>query len=54
VTENAFIIFQVIWSGEACRIFVRIRVLVNGRGEPETRVELITTQKVGFSRGIYK
>ncbi len=49
VTENAFVIFSVIWSGEAWRIFVRVRVLVNAQGEPETATELITTQKVGFS-----
>jgi len=49
VTENAFVIFSVIWSGEAWRIFVRVRVLVNAQGKPETTTELITTQKVGFS-----
>ncbi len=31
------------------RIFVRIRVVVNLEGAPETTTELITTQKVGFS-----
>ena len=49
VTENAFVIFQVIWSGEPWRIFVRVRVVVNSNGEPNTKVELITTQQVGFS-----
>src|SRR5215467_7403032 len=48
VTENAFIIFQVLWFKEAWRIFVRIRVVVEN-GEPQTAVELITTQRVGFS-----
>ena len=49
VTENAFVIFSVIWLGEAWRIFVRIRVVINDQGTPETATELITTQKVGFS-----
>jgi hypothetical protein len=49
VTENAFIIFQVVWFKEAWRIFVRIRVVVQQNGEPQTGVELITTQRVGFS-----
>ena len=49
VTENAFIIFQAVWSKEAWRIFVRIRVVVEQNGEPRTSVELITTQRVGFS-----
>ena len=49
VSENAFVIFHCQWRGEAWRIFVRIRVTVNARSEPETTTELITTQKVGFS-----
>jgi hypothetical protein len=49
VTENAFVIFSAIWLEEAWRIFVRIRVVMNGQGEPETATELITSQKVGFS-----
>jgi hypothetical protein len=49
VTENAFLIFDVLWRQETWRIFVRVRVVVNSKGEPETAVELITTQKVGFS-----
>lgn len=49
VTENAFLIFNAIWLDAAWRIFVRVRVLINSTGEPETGVELITTQKVGFS-----
>ena len=49
VTENAFIIFQCQWRGEAWRIFARLRVDVDAAGAPRTATELITTQKVGFS-----
>ena len=49
VTENGFVIFQAIWSGEPWRIFARIRVAVSDDGRPETETESITTQKVGFS-----
>ena len=49
VTENGFVIFHCDWRAEAWRIFVRIRVAVNERGEPQTATELITTQKIGFS-----
>ena len=49
VTENAFVIFQVIWSGEPWRIFARIRVIVTHDERLETATESITTQRVGFS-----
>ena len=49
VTENAFVIFQVTWSGKAWRIFVRISVVVDDAGAPRTKTESITTQEVGFS-----
>ena len=49
VTENAFMIFHVTWLSEPCRIFVRLRVVVNSAGKPETATEMITIQKVGFS-----
>jgi hypothetical protein len=49
VTENAFLIFDVIWLGERWRIFGRVRVSVTGDGRPETATESITAQKVGFS-----
>jgi hypothetical protein len=49
VTENAFVIFTVDWLATAWRIFVRIRVVVNPEGAPETTTELISTQEVGFS-----
>jgi hypothetical protein len=50
VTENAFVIFHVIWLGEPWRIFTRIRVAVSPDGKPQTTTELITAQKVGFSK----
>lgn len=49
VTENAFLIFQVVWLDKPWRIFVRIRVNVAEDGRPTSSVESITTQKVGFS-----
>jgi len=49
VTENAFLIFQVMWLGEPWRIFVRVRVAVGSNREPHAEIELITTQRAGFS-----
>jgi len=49
VTENAFLIFLVVWIGERWRIFVRVRVEVNLAGTPAATTEWITTQRVGFS-----
>ena len=49
VTENAFLIFHAVWLGEPWRIFARVRVEVESNREPKTVVELITTQKIGFS-----
>jgi hypothetical protein len=49
VTENGFLIFQVLWRGEPWRIFARVRVIVISTGTPATATESITTQRVGFS-----
>lgn len=49
VTENAFVIFQALWSGEPWRIFARLRVTVTGDGRPVTETESITTHQIGFS-----
>ncbi len=49
VTENAFIIFQVLWLGDRWRIFVRLRVTGTQDGRPETMTESVTMQRVGFS-----
>lgn len=50
VTENAFVIFYVIWLNEPWRVFVRIRVVVSFDGAPQATTELITTQRAAFSR----
>jgi hypothetical protein len=49
VTENAFVIFHVNWSGESWRIFARVRIEVDDIGVPQAVTESISTQKVGFS-----
>jgi len=49
VTENAFLIFEVVRLGEPWRIFARVRVTVNSAGTPAATTEWITTQRVGFS-----
>jgi hypothetical protein len=49
VTENAFAIFYITWTGSDWRIFVRLKVRVDGDGSPQATTELITTQKAGFS-----
>jgi len=49
VTENAFLIFQVVRLDERWRIFARVRVTVDATGIPAASTELITTQRVGFS-----
>jgi hypothetical protein len=49
VIENGFLILLVEWLDKQWRIFVRLHVINNEEGEPETATELITTQRVGFS-----
>jgi hypothetical protein len=49
VIENGFLILSVEWLDKQWRIFVRLRVIINEEGVPETATELITTQRVGFS-----
>ena len=51
VTENAFVIFYVVWWNDPWRVFARIRVAVSADGTPQATTELITTQKAGFSQG---
>src|ERR1051325_1256730 len=40
VTDNAFVILDVIWLGDAWRLFVRLRVLVSPAGKPATETQL--------------
>jgi hypothetical protein len=49
VTENAFAILYVNWSGESWRIFVRLKVVVESGGTLVATTEAITTQRAGFS-----
>lgn len=49
VTENAFVIFHVIWLSEPWRIFARVSIVVDADGTPAATTESVTTQKVGFS-----
>jgi hypothetical protein len=49
IVENAFLILLVEWLQAKWRLFVRLRVTIDQKGEPETVTELITTQRVGFS-----
>jgi hypothetical protein len=49
IIENAFLILLVEWLETSWRFFVRFRVTINEKGEPETATELITIQRVGFS-----
>ena len=49
IVENAFIIFSATWLDQPWRIFVRLRVSVNEKGEPAALTELVTAQQVGFS-----
>src|SRR5262249_8376259 len=48
IVENAFLILLVEWLETSWRLFVRFRVTINKKGEPETATELITIQRVGF------
>ena len=50
IVENAFLILLVEWLDTSWRLFVRFRVTINEKGEPETATELITTQRAGFSK----
>src|SRR5215813_12069215 len=49
VVENAFLIARVLWREEPWRIFVRLRVVFDEQGGPQTTTEVVTVQRVGFS-----
>lgn len=49
--ENAFLVLRVAdGAQERWRVFARLRVSIAEDSVPEPRVEVITTQRVGFSR----
>ena len=50
VVDNVFLILHVDWRQSAWRIFVRLQVVFDKKAEPRTKIELITTQRAGFSR----
>jgi hypothetical protein len=47
--ENAFLILLLDWQESHWRLFVRLRINVNQKGEPDSATESITVQRVGFS-----
>ncbi|MBI2998519.1 MAG: hypothetical protein HYY46_08725 [Deltaproteobacteria bacterium] len=47
--ENAFLILRVQWSEEPWRVFVRLRVLFDEQGRPESTTEAVTKHEIGFS-----
>lgn len=49
VVENAFLIVRVLWREEPWRVFVRMRVVFDDQGGPQTVTEVVTVQRVGFS-----
>jgi hypothetical protein len=48
-TENAFAIFYVQYADASWRVFVRLRVVLDGEAVPQAATESITAQKIGFS-----
>ncbi len=49
VVENAFLIVRVLWQEKPWRIFARLRVVFDEQGGPQTTMEMMTVQLVGFS-----
>jgi len=49
IVDNAFLILLVSWQENQWRFFVRLRIMVNEQGQPQTITESITVQQVGFS-----
>ena len=49
IVDNAFLILLVSWQENLWRFFVRLRIMVNEQGQPQTTTESITVQQVGFS-----
>ena len=49
IIENAFLILFMAWQESYWRFFVRLRIRVNQKGEPDSVTESITVQRAGFS-----
>jgi hypothetical protein len=49
IIENAFLILLVSWRQNHWRFFVRLRIMVDDEEQPQTTIESITVQQVGFS-----
>jgi hypothetical protein len=47
--ENAFVIVQVQRGDERWRVLARLRVPLGDEGKPQSRIESVTSQRVGFS-----
>jgi hypothetical protein len=49
IIENAFLILFVDWRENHWRLFVRLQIKVNQRGNPAAATQSTTIQRVGFS-----
>lgn len=47
--ENAFVIVQIQRGEEHWRFLARLRVPLGDAGKPQPRIEVVTSQRVGFS-----
>ena len=47
--ENTFVILQARWRGETWRVLTRMTATAGPAGVPTTRVETVTSHRVGFS-----
>ncbi len=52
VVENTFLILQAEWRGQLWQILIRLTMTFDQQGAPNGHIELITTQPIGFSRGM--
>ncbi len=52
VVENTFLILQAKWRNQLWRILTRLTMTFDQQGAPNGFTEVITTQSVGFSKGM--
>ncbi len=52
VVENAFLILQAKWRDQLWRILIRLTITFDEQGAPKGKTQVITTQPVGFSKGM--